>query len=156
MAPVSSLLNPVSAFLPHFHCVIRLTVGLTVAYHADTSFRRDVSSSGWTLRQAYTNAHKRTTIAQTHLSSTSLENCRQKWKCCCKLVQNWLGVISQCFAEGRWESVRDEMCLTDDLYTGCSAVMSPTERNYCCKQRLASHKCIYIHLTWRWASRCHL
>lgn len=54
------------------------------------------------------------------------------------------------------ESVRDEMCLTDDLYAGCFTVISPTERNYCCKQTLASHKCICIHLIWWRASRCHL
>lgn len=44
--------------------------------------------------------------------------------------------------------MRDEMCLTDDLYTGCFTVITPAERNYCCKQKLASHKCICIHLTW--------
>lgn len=52
--------------------------------------------------------------------------------------------------------MRDEMCLTDDLYAGCFTVITPTERNYCCKQKLASHKSICIHLTWRRASRCHL
>lgn len=49
--------------------------------------------------------------------------------------------------------MRDEMCLTDDLYTGCFTVITPAERNYCCKQKLASHKCICIHLAWCWAWR---
>lgn len=39
---------------------------------------------------------------------------------------------------------------------GCFTVISPTERNYCCKQKLASHKCICIHLTWCQAPRCCL
>lgn len=52
--------------------------------------------------------------------------------------------------------MRDEMCLTDDLYAGCFTVITPAERNYCRKQKLASHKCICIHLTWRRASRCRL
>ncbi len=52
--------------------------------------------------------------------------------------------------------MRDEMCLTDDLYAGCSAVITPAERNYCYKQKLASHKCICIHLIWRQASQCQL